>query len=517
MVNALAIDLGTTACKASVVSIDGAVLGSGLAPLDTVFGPGGAAWQDAELMWAATLDACRQALAEAGAPITLVSVAAQWSSIVPVDRLGQPVAPMNMWFDRRGERFADALTDGEHAGARARWSDVHGFAPSTSLAHILWFQHDESVRARTAAYLEPADYLNARFTGRIATTANTAMPLALSDNRSLGAICWSDELIGLAGVDRDTLPPLVPSLTVLGPMLDDVADALGLPHGVDVTTGSNDSVASAFGSGAIEPGVGTIMMGTTGVLVVHHPQRYVDTDRFVVTMPSAIEDRYYVVAEGGLGGKLIELALSQASGLDGRPPDDDAFDRFAAAAARSAPGANGVLFLPWAFGALAPAPDARHRAALLGMSMSTTRADVARAMLEGISMQMRWLADEVEEATGTAFSTIRFVGGGARFDLWARIMADVVGRPIEQVENPRHANARGAGLMGFVATGRLAIDDLAGLVPIRATYEPDPATHGLFADRLAIVRGLHSTLADPVARLTTRPAPAAPSPNRSTP
>jgi xylulokinase len=118
-------------------------------------------------------------------------------------------------------------------------------------------------------------------------------------------------------------------------------------------------------------------------------------------------------------------------------------------------------------------------------------------------MQMRWLADEVETALGIPFDKMRFVGGAALSDVWATILADVVGRPIEQLDNPRHANARGAGLMAFVSTGQLAIDDLADLVPIHARYEPDPATRALWDDRLGVFRDVHAALAEPVSRLHT--------------
>ena len=504
-VNALAIDLGTTACKASVVSIEGAVLGSGLTRLPVVFGEGGAAEQDAELVWTLTLDACRGAIAEAGAAaadsIVAVCVASQWSSVVAVDADGHPVSALHMWFDGRGHDLADALMPDQHGEVAQLWADVHGFTPGTSLRHILWFQSQPEIHDRAAAYLEPMDYLNARFTGTIAATANSAMPLGLTDNRRLGCSNWSPELIERAGVDRSRLPDLVASMSVLGPILPRVADSLGIPRGVDVVTGANDSIAAAFGAGALEPGQAAMMMGTTGVLIAHHPTRHVDPGRFIVTMPSALDDRYYVVAEGGLGGKLIELALAEVFG-DDAIDGGEAFDKLSHAAAGSPPGASGVVFLPWVFGSASPALDRRHRGAFLGLSLGTSSADVARAMLEGISMQMRWLTDEVEQAIGVDFGAIRFVGGGAQSDVWAAIMADVVGRPILQLANPRHANARGAAFMAFVTTGRLALDQLEALVPVKAIFEPNAATADLYTERLAVVRDLHRVLAEPVSRLT---------------
>jgi xylulokinase len=506
-VNALAIDLGSTACKASVIALDGEVLGSGLTRVPTTFGEEGLAEQDPEMTWAATLSACRQALAAAGNgaadAVRSICVATQWSSIVPVDAEGRPVAPLHMWFDRRGEPFTAALTAGDDGeDVKKRWAEIHGFAPSTSLSHILWFQHQCDIHLRTVAYLEPMDYLNARFTGRIAATANSAMPLALTDNRRLGHTTWSTELIERAGVDSSRLPELTRSLSVLATIRADVADGLGLRRDVDVVTGANDSIAAAFGSGAFDPGQGTIMMGTTGVLVAHHPVRHVDSDKFIITMPSALEDRYYVVAEGGLGGKILESALNEVTGgdvVDGPPAD--IFEGAFRVAGESTTGSGGVVFLPWVFGALAPAPDPRHRGAFIGISLNTTRADLVRAVLEGTALQMRWLADAVEDALGVPFETIRFVGGGASSDLWAAIMADVVGRPLEQLANPRHANARGAGLMAFISTGQLTLDEVARLVPVRARYEPNPSTRDMWDERLQVFRDLHDVLAEPVSRL----------------
>jgi xylulokinase len=506
-VNALAIDLGSTACKASVIALDGSVLGSGLTRVPTIVGSGGLAEQDPELMWNATLSACRQALADAGAGATddvrSICVTSQWSSIVPVDAEGLPVAPLHMWFDRRGAQFTDALTAGDDGPQVAqRWAEIHGFGPSTSLSHVLWFQNHPDIHRRVAAYLEPMDYLNARFTGCIAATANSAMPLALTDNRRLGATVWSDELIDRAGVDASRLPELTRSLQVLAPIRGDIADALGVRRDVEVVTAANDSIAAAFGAGAFEPGQAAIMIGTTGVLTVHHPVRHVATEKFIVTMPSALEDRYYVVAEAGLAGKLFEAALSEVTGSDlPDGPPLEIFEQALQLAGKSTPGSGGVMFLPWVFGAQAPAPDARHRGAFLGVSLNSTREDFARAMLEGTSLQMRWLADEVEAALGVPFDNIRFVGGGALSDLWASIMADVLGRPIDQLKNPRHANARGAGLMAFVSTGQLTIDEVAQLVPVRARYEPDAASRSLWDDRLGVYRDLHDVLAEPVSRL----------------
>ena len=521
--NALAIDLGTTAAKVSVISDTGAILGSGIAGVTTVFASGGHAEQDAEAVWQAVLSAACQALHGAGpksvAEVKVVCATSQWSSIVPVNANGLPVGPMMTWMDHRGGRYQKALTAGPsgseadaHA-AQAHWAAVHGLHPSTSLGHMLFLQNEQTkLHDRVAAYLEPMDYLNARLCGILAATGCTAMPLALTDNRTLGDVRWSADLIARSGIDASKLPEIVPSLTVLGPLLAGVATALGVPKDAVVVAGANDSVAAALGTAALSPGQATVVMGTTGVLTAHHPRRVVDASKFIVTMPSALSDRYYVMAEAGLGGKVLEVFLQEmlsemvqgANGSTGNPNPDDGFNRMSGEVAHVPAGSDGLMFLPWLLGSAAPRVDGRQRGAFLGLSLHTTRAHMLRAVLEGIAMQMRWLTDEVEETLGTTVPMVRFAGGGAQSDVWSQTMADVLGRSVEQLREPRHANARGAGLLGFLSLGLIGVDDLASIVPIRRRYEPIRAHTALFNDRMQIYRDLHEQLGSTFAKLSSQ-------------
>ena len=514
--NALAVDLGTTAAKVAVVAMDGRVLGSGTLALTTTFGLDGSAVQDPDRVWYSVLDAAKAALNQAGPVETkrvrVVCVTSQWASIVPVAANGHPVGPLFMWLDGRGGEYTDAISRGpdrERAEILAHWVDVHGMYPGTSLAHILHVQHTQpDIHELAAAYLEPADYLNARFCGRIAATGCTAMPLALTDNRTLGDVTWSGALIRAAGVDPEKLPPLVPSLSVIGPVLASVATDLGLQPDVLVVTGANDSIAAAIGTDALIPGHGTVVMGTTGVLTAHHPHRTVDPAKFIATMPSALNDRYYVMAEAGLGGKALELFLNEfIHGTDGLSDEGgapaDVFERVASAVSGVPVGSNGVLFLPWLIGSLSPKVDGRQRGGFLGLSMQTTRAHLLRAVLEGVALQMRWLLDEVASTLGVPYGMVRFAGGGAQSDSWSQTMADVLGREVQQIGEPRHANARGAGLLGFLSIGEIGIGDLAGCVPVRRAYEPDTRHRALFDERIEIYRDLHARLAEPIGRLSS--------------
>jgi xylulokinase len=506
-VNALALDLGTTAAKAAVVSPDGRILGSGAKELVTTFGAGGSAEQDAELVWEAVLTAARNALDKAGTlarrDVRVVCATSQWASVVPVDASGHPVGPMLMWLDQRGGQHLSVIT--KDSESKRHWLDIHGLSPSLSLTHVLFLQHDRpDIHSLAATYLEPADYLSARLCGRLAATGCTAMPFTLTDQRSLGDVTWSDQLINRAGVDRKKLPELVPSMSILGPLLGTVAHQLGLRTDTVVVTGANDTVAAAVGTNAIASGHATVVMGTTSVLTTHHPHRIIADEKFLATMPSALNDRFSFMAEAGLGGKVLELFLQEIS-PDSGASVDDAFANLSPLVEGVPVGADGLLFLPWVLGSAAPRVDGRHRGAFLGVSMKTTRAHMIRAVLEGLALQMRWLVDEVEATLHVRYETLRFAGGGAQCDAWAQVMADVLARPIDQLSEPRHANARGAGLLGLAVLDEVDLNNLEAIVPIARRYEPSPGSAALFADRYDIYRDLHDRLAEPVSRLRRPP------------
>ncbi len=500
--NALAIDLGTGGPKVAIVDVDGHILGSAQVPVHTSFGPYGAAEQDPEELWLAVASATRLALAQApdstARSIDIVYPTGQWSSIVPVDSNGRATAPMLVWMDRRGANHTAPLL---RNGGKARWLDIHGMVPRTgsSIAHILYYQHDQpDVHYRTRAYLEPVDYLGARMTGVIATTANAAMPLSLSDHRTLGSWGWSDELIERSGVDRTRLAPFVPAFTILGPLRGDAAADMGLPPGVQVAAGCNDSIAAAFGSGALDSGEATVVMGTTAVLTSHHRTRIVEHNRFILSMPSVLDDRYYVVAEGGMGGKALELFATRI----GYPDDGvNALPHAVADADVTAAGANGVMYLPWLMGSASPAPDEALRGGFFGVGLGTVRADMARAVMEGVALQVAWLAEDVQTLTAHSFARLRFAGGGALSHTWAQILADACALPVEQLHAPRHANARGAGILGHMAAGRLTLDEVRALVPLHRRYEPNPTTATLYSHLRSVFTQLHSSLHVPSAQL----------------
>lgn len=476
---ALGIDVGTTNVKVALVGADGTVHATASRNLVADV-EGDRAELDAEAQWQAVVHATREcaaaAPAEAGA-VVAVGVDSQYSSIVPVDAGGTPVAPMRLWSDRRGTERSFAIL-GEHEDAFLGFIERHGIPPvggGLSLGHVLHLQHDcPAVHARTTAYLEPMDHLNARLTGRIAANQATQFMSQLIDNRSLGQTAYDDVLLGWAGVDPSRLPPLLAMDEPIGPLRADVADQLGIPAVAIVYAGVNDTQAGSVATDAFRAGRAGLSIGTTSVLVDDIATKEVDLDHEVLSCPGPFPDRYLVFAENGLGGKPLEHVLDNVVQTGG-------FDTLDQVLASVPPGSGGVLFLPWLRGSMAPANDTHMRGGYVNMSLETGRNELVRATCEGVAHNLGWLLPHVESLTGDRIEELVFVGGAARSEGWAQVIADVLGRPVQVPNRPEIAIARATALLALHRHGVLDRAELAASASAGDEHHPDSAAHEVYA------------------------------------
>lgn len=476
MSHALGIDVGTTNAKVVLTDGDGEVVAATARAIPTARGDG-TAGQDAEALWAAVEGAVSELTAahpRAAGEVAAVGVCSQYSSIVPVDAAGRPTAELVLYLDQRGTDHSWAIME-RHPEALEIWLDRHGIPPvgsGLSLGHVLHLQHDRpEVHAATAAYLEPMDFVNLRLTGRVTATQCTMFTAQLCDNRELGATEYDEDLVRMAGVDPDRLPPLVPVDGVAGEVQPDVAERLGIPAGAVVHAGMNDSHAGAFATGAYRGGHGGLMIGTTAVLLDDVDRKDADLDHEIVSMPSPVPDVYLAWAENGIAGKAVEHVLHEivyASDELGDHTPPDVFAALDNAVAAAPAGAGGVLFLPWLAGSMAPAANTKMRGGFLNLSFDTQRTQLVRALVEGTAFNVGWLLPAVENFTGRRMEQIVLGGGAARSAGWAQILADVLDRPVHALREPELAVARAVAL---VAAGRT--DDEI-LVRTGNRYEPDP-------------------------------------------
>ncbi len=269
---------------------------------------------------------------------------------------------------------------------------------------------------------------------------------------------------------------------MIGPVRPEVAADLGLPAGVRVVTGTPDLHSAACGAGAVLDYQAHLAVSTSAWIGAPVPFKKTDAIRQVASVPGLGPDGYLIADNHETGGQCLDWLCGVVPGLTdpvGRPDFDAATDL----AASAPPGASSVLFTPWLRGERSPVDDRHARAGFHNLSLTTQRADLARAVLEGVAFNNRWLHDAVERFAKRRLDPVRMVGGGAQSDLWCQIHADVMDRTIERVEAPLLANLRGAAIFAGLALGSVSATEVRGLVAVDRVFRPDPV-HRATYDRL---------------------------------
>jgi len=493
----LAVDLGTGGPKVGLVSLSGDIAFKEHHSVETRLVPGGGAVQDPEDWWQIIARMTRRALAVSALhpdQVVAVSCTGQWASTVPVDAQGRPVGDCLLWMDSRGAPYSKAAFGGAVQGyaprSLLRWIRLTAGAPSTNgadpIGHMLYFENAEVEVARSARwYLEPVDYLSMRFTG-IAAASHASMTAAwLTDNRHLERLEYNSALVSTARVPLDKLPPLHPTGSVIGLVSPEVTSELGLASGTKVVTGIPDLHSAVIGSGALDDFAAHMTISSTSWISCPVPFKKTDAVRQIASVPGLSERGYLIVNNHETAGLCLEWLRDNVIGpvdplTEAEPPS---FDELIALAQTAPVGSGRIIFTPWLAGERSPVDDRNARGGFHNLSLGTNRSHLVRSVLEGVAYNSRWLHEAVERFVKRRLGAIRMIGGGAQSDLWCQIHADVMGRTIERVADPLHANLRGAGLFAGLALREIQLEELQDLIKLDRTFTPNVENQAIY-DRL---------------------------------
>jgi xylulokinase len=440
----LGIDVGTTAVKVAAFGLDGTLLATHSAAYPTRRPHPGWAEQDAEDWWRGVQEGVH-AVTD-GRQIQSVGIVSQVNTHVLVDEHLNPLTPAIIWQDQRCAAIARELDGRFTEEDKLRiWGAPIVLDASFVGSRAEWFARTDPEAWQAARWiLSPKDFVAAKLTGRVATDP-------LSGVRVAGADGYLPEAVAVTNGLQEKLPEILPPETVLGPIND--LDA-------SLVVGTMDAFGAVFGAATTRPGRGMISVGTSLVVAgasnVHVPTQG------VVTFPP--RNGLHVHAGPTQAAGDAVRWWSRVSGLSIPQVFADAAD-----------GTPSVIFTPYLAGERAPIWDAEARASFLNVSSATTRADLSRAVLEGVAMSGRHVLEAVEKACDQPIPTLACCGGGARSDLWAQIFADVLQRPIRQLKVHDSA-ALGAALLGAVGAGLFPDVETAAeaTVAVRRTFEPGP-------------------------------------------
>lgn len=505
----LAHDVGTSGNKAVIVTTAGEVVGQAGASYDVLFPQPGWAEQDPRWWWDAVCESTRAVMTQTGVTpgsIVGVSFSGQMGGTVPVDARGEPTMNALIWLDTRSEPQAKAMTRGLFKiagyGLRRvlRWLRVTNGAPNLSgkdyTSQVIWVkERAPGVWARTHKFLAVKGYLLLRATGRFVMTQDSANLTWCMDTRTRE---WSDNILAMIGLPRAKLPTLVSCTDVVGTLTPEAAEQLGLAPETPVVGGAGDIVVATIGAGAVREAEFHLYIGTSDWVTAHVSEQCLDTHAATGTIHSAHPDRFLIIAEQETAGACLEWAQNQLYHKElllreeGSENIYDVFDRLVE---QCAPGADGVLFTPWMFGERAPYDDHTLRAGLVNLSLEHRREHVVRAIFEGIALNIRTALEVVEGLAGRPAEYVRFAGGGAKSATWCQILADVLQRPIHQVQDPQEAGARGAALVAAHALGHLPdFDAISDIVPVTARFAPDPGLAALYDAKFAQFTEYHARM-----------------------
>jgi len=497
----LAIDLGNGGPKVAVVDLHDQLLAVSVRAVSVKIGLDGTATQDANEWWKETLQGAREAIVTSNVnpqDMHAVAITGQWGSTVPVDSKGIPVGEVLLWSDTRGEKYMREIIGGpiSYQGFAPHrvipWIRKTGGGPTPSGAdptgHSMVLQREmKATHDRASFLLEPIDYLGMRFTGKAGATPASMILSWITDNRIGKPMQYDAGLVRKAHRDPAKLPPLLSTGSILGTILPDVAESLGVPTNVPVICGIPDLHSAVIGSGAVEPFDTHVTISTTAWIGARVPFKKTDILHSIASVP-CLDKNFPVVANNHeTGGSALRWLIENVftgEGYEG-----------ALARAQTAPaGSEGVIFTPWLNGERSPIDDKKVRASFLNMSLRTDESMMIRAVMEGVAFNSRWLFDSYEKFLGRKPATVRIIGGGAQSDLWCQMHAYALNRPVERPANPRDAQLKGAASWARICLGEISLREAGDQTKVADTFLPDGPDAKIYADLYQEYRGLYTVL-----------------------
>lgn len=480
----IGVDLGTSACKFLLMDERGKILNITSRSYDVEYPRPGWSQQNPEDWWRAVREGVPELLAGFDASqVAGIGCGGQMHGLVALDEDDKVVRPAILWNDGRTVEQVRYLNETVGTARLLELTGNIAYAGFTA-PKVLWMRDEEpELFAWIAHVMLPKDYLNHLLTGVYATDVSDASGTLLFD---VAHRTWSDEMLELCGLTGSQMPRVYESYEVIGTLLPEVAAELGLPASVVVAAGAGDNAAAAVGTGAVGAGTMNISLGTSGTV-------FIPTAGFA----AGVGDRIHSFCHADGAWHLMGCILSAAScnawwvndvlGSDDMPSEQEGID--VRSADPSLP-----YFLPYLMGERTPHNDVTARGALVGMSMSTTRADLTRAVLEGVAFAVRDSV-EIARSLGVSVSSSTVCGGGARSATWLQMLADILG--IELVlPATEQGPGYGGAMLAAVAAG--VYESVAScseaIVAERERIVPNRDLAVAYDDRYRVWRGMYPAL-----------------------
>lgn len=477
----IGIDLGTSELKAILLDEGGRVIGHSGVLLAISRPKPTWAEQDPEDWWRACVQALRILKAshpEAFGRVCCIGLCGQMHGAVLVDANGKSIRPAILWNDSRSSSECDVL----HS-AVPRAAEIVGSIPMAGLTapKLLWIKrHEPHFFEAIDCVLSPKDYLRLKITGdRLTDMSDAAGTLWLDmQNRR-----WYEPMITASGLRLSQMPRLVEGNDVAGKVSVSAAKELGISSGLVVAGGGGDNPVSAIGIGAIDPGDSFITLGTSAAIVSVTDSAVSGAATVVHGYCHALPERWYAMGAILSGASCLRWATQLLS----HPNEQALLNQIAGSVPFSEPiPQNAPIFLPYLSGERTPYNDPDMRGAFLNLGHDTSPGLLGFAVIEGVGFALRDAMQAIALA-GARIERLSLVGGGARSEYWAQLLANILGRDISTLSGSELAACVGAAKLAFWATQNSSHGLQQGLPP-KQTFRPDRKNHEAHQLRYNIFR-----------------------------
>ena len=490
----IAIDLGTTGCKAALFE-GSRMLGWAYRHLSYTSPEDGWAEQDAEAVWRLVDQTVRQALSvcETAPPVEAIGVSVQGDAVIPIDHEGHALQPAILGMDTRS---AQEAADLQEQFGRGQLYSLTGMPcePLNAVTKMAWLvRNHPEMRRRVWKYAHYGEFLLMKLAGVPALDYTMASRTMAFDPVRKD---WVPAILEFVGITPSELGNLSPSGAPVGIVLRHVADVWGISRSALVITGGHDQCMAAVGAGVIEPDLACYSMGTAEVIGTCFPFPRANSAMLAANYPSychAVASQYFTITLNQSGGLSLEWFRNNVMELEQLPEDAGAavYERLSEEVEiKPSP----VLFLPHLVGSGTPTCDHLSRGAFLGLSLKTGRRDMFQAVVDALAFEARLNLEKLEDLD-IHVAELRAVGGGTRSRRILELKATVLNRPIRTLRNPEAA-LLGAAILAQVAIGRFSSieEACAECVRIDLTVEPRKDAEELYSAAFDRYRQVYTTL-----------------------
>lgn len=450
----IAHDFGTTGNKATLYNENGKLLESTFFGYGTYYPRVNWAEQDPHDWWKAVCESTKELISEINInkdEIAVISFSAQMMGCLPLDRNGNPLRNSIIWADQRSVEQAEVLRN-KLGGKKIYNITGHRISPTYSGEKIMWVKDNEpDIYEKTYKFVHAKDYIVYKLTGEYVTDYSDASGMNFYDVNKME---WSEEILEVAKIDREKLPTPHCSFDVIGEVQSSVAKQIGLKPGTPVVIGSGDGIAASVGAGVVSEGKAYNYIGSSSWVALATSEPIMDPERRTFNYIHADPEMYMpcgtMQSAGGsynwIKENICRIEEKSAEDLDMSP-----FQLMDMLIEESEPAARNLIFLPYLMGERSPYWNPDARGAFIGLTRQHERSDIVRAVLEGITFNLKMIDEILEEFV--EYDQIRVIGGGASGLVWRKIMADIYNKEILMPEILKEATSLGAAVLGGVGVG----------------------------------------------------------------